>query len=306
VTIRRVAVLINGGAGSVEDDDATAAEIVDAFAAAGVVAEVQAVEPAALADALLAAWRAEDRPDAVLVAGGDGTVNCGAAAAAGTDVVFGVVPLGTFNHFAKDLGLPADLGEAARVLAGGTVQRVDVAEVNGRVFVNNSVLGLYPMMVAIRDRLRERRGWGKVRAVPVAFLAVLRAFPRHRLDLDGPGLTLRRVRTPLVFVGNGHFDNGDGGPARREDLSDGLLGVAVADVVSRRGLVANAWRALWSGAERAPDLHSEALRELTVAGPMARMRVALDGEICWLDLPLRYRVRPGALQVLAPAPEPAA
>lgn len=304
MTIRRVAVLINGGAGSVEDDDATAAEIVDAFAAAGVAAEVQAVEPAALADELLASWRTGDRPDAVLVAGGDGTVNCGATAAAGTDVVFGVVPLGTFNHFAKDLGLPADLGEAARALAAGTIQEVDVAEVNGRVFVNNSVLGLYPMMVAIRDRLRERRGWGKVRAVPVACVAVLRAFPRHRLDLDGPGLTLRRVRTPLVFVGNGRFDNGDGGPARREDLSDGLLGVAVADVVSRRGLVANAWRALWSGTRRAPDVHSESLTELTVAGPMARMRVALDGEICWLDLPLRYRVRPGALRVLAPAPDP--
>jgi diacylglycerol kinase family enzyme len=306
VTVSSVVVLLNAAAGSVEDDDAaTATAIEEAFAAAGVRAEVRSVPPERFADEVRASWRGGggDGPDAVLVAGGDGTVNCGAGAAAGTDVVFGVVPLGTFNHFAKDLGLPADLAEAARALAGGEVREVDVAEVNGRAFVNNSVLGLYPSMVAIRDRVRDRRGWGKVRAVPVAAWAVLRAFPRHRLDLDGPGIVRRRVRTPLVFVGNGRFDNGDGGPARRDDLADGLLGVAWAEVSTRWGLVRAALRALWFGASRTPEVQTEALAELTVSGPVARLRVALDGEVCWLELPLRYRVRPGALRVLAPADE---
>lgn len=97
--------------------------------------------------------------------------------------VVGVLPLGTFDHFAKDLGIPTDLTEAAASLVSGEERQVDIGEVNGRVFVNNSAPGVHPAMVAVRDRIRDQRGWGKIRAVPVAAVRVLRAFPVHRFDL---------------------------------------------------------------------------------------------------------------------------
>ncbi len=298
----RFDVLVNGGAGSVDDGDegGQVQAIVDAFAAAGAQADVQVVDPAELADVVRSCWAAADRPDAVLVAGGDGTVSAAAGAAVGTDIVIGVVPLGTFNHFAKDLGLPPSLEAAAVALAGGEMRAIDAAEVNGRTFVNNSVLGLYPDLVAVRDRIRDQRGWGKVRAVPVAAIEVLRRFPLHRLSLEGPGYSRRRVRAPLVFVGNGVFGNEAGGAPHRDDLADGFLGVAVSRARSRSGLVRSALRALVRGAGATDDIDTVALTELTVDLHVRHVRVAVDGEICWMDAPLRYRILPGALQVLAP------
>src|SRR5690606_11439746 len=115
------------------------------------------LRPEQIVETVGSLWAAETRPDAVIVAGGDGTVNCVAGAVVGTDVVIGVLPGGTFNHFAKDIGMPDDMVGAVRALADAEPRLVDVGEVNGRVFVNNSVLGVYPEMVAIRDKLRSRR-----------------------------------------------------------------------------------------------------------------------------------------------------
>jgi len=298
-----VRVLVNGGAGSVDDEERRTAEIRDAFDAAGADrVAVDVVAPEEIDATITGWWAADPRPDVIVVAGGDGTVNGAAAVAAGTDIVLSVLPLGTFNHFAKDLGLPDDVAGAARAIVAGEVRAVDVAEVNGQVFVNNSALGMYPAMVAIRDEIRDSRGWGKVRAVPVACARVLRDLPVHRLDLRGSGGFARdRVRTPFVFVGNGRYDNGDGGTFERGSLGDGVLSVVVARATTRRRLVGVALRAVVAGTRRAGDLDRIDLDELTVDGRPRRLRVARDGEIGWCDLPLRFRCRPGALRVRAPA-----
>lgn len=305
----RFDVLVNGGAGSVDetDENGQVAAIEAAFEAAGAEATVQVVPPADLQATMRRIWDGPDRPDAIVVAGGDGTVNCAAGEAVGTDLVLGVLPLGTFNHFAKDLGLATDLEGAAAGLASGEVRHVDLGEVNGRVFVNNSALGVYPEMVAIRDQIREQRGWGKIRAVPVAAVHVLRSFPVHRFDLRGSdGFARSRVRTPFVFVGNGAYDDSTGKVGERGSLVDGHLGLYVARVVSRWGLVRTIARTVVSGTQAARDLDRAEVSELVVSGRVKRLRVALDGEVCWLSTPLRYTSCPGALQVLAPAPPPPA
>ena len=124
--------------------------------------DVVRIEPQCLAEAMREASRHDTDP--IVIAGGDGTVNCAAAVAIESTMVLGVLPMGTFNHFAKDLGMPDDLSGAVRFLARADVIAVDVGEVNGRVFVNNASIGVYPKMVGEREDIRRRRGWGKVRA----------------------------------------------------------------------------------------------------------------------------------------------
>ncbi|MEA3203922.1 MAG: hypothetical protein QOI63_1602, partial [Thermoplasmata archaeon] len=145
--------LANCAAGGGEPEERRTRAIAAAFAAVGVAAEVRCVPGAALPDA--AKQAVDDGARTVVAAGGDGTVGAVAGAVAGTSAHLGILPLGTLNHFAKDAGVPLALADAARVVATGTGRRVDVAEVNGRVFVNNSSIGLYPRAVRERERLRS-------------------------------------------------------------------------------------------------------------------------------------------------------
>ncbi len=305
MTIGRLAVLLNAAAGSVDETDIPGERrrIADAFAAVApdVDVDVEAVAPARMARQIERVWQRSPRPDAIVVAGGDGTVGNAAGAAAGTDIVIGVLPRGTFDHFATDLGMPGDLAAAAAALVDGEIRRVDVGEVNGRVFVNNSLLGLYPHMVAIRDRVMDERGWGKVRAVPLAAARVLGTFPTHRFDLHGPdGFERRQVRTPLVFVGNGVYEPTPGAPPRRTRLDAGVLGVQIARSQTRWQLVRGAAATLTRGENTSGHLDTASLTTLVVHSHAKRVRVALDGEITWCTPPLRYRIRPGDLRVLAP------
>src|SRR4051794_24863581 len=147
----RLAVLVNRGSGTVRSRRPVTlkGELAAGFAERGLPASVDLVSSdelrAAAEGALDDFRRGEVR--AVVVAGGDGSVRAVASVIAGTDLPMGVLPLGTLNHFARDLGIPLDLQGATAVIARGITRPVDVGEVNGRVFVNNSSIGIYPLMV---------------------------------------------------------------------------------------------------------------------------------------------------------------
>jgi diacylglycerol kinase family enzyme len=289
-------VVVNCGAGSVDDDETREQrdEITKAFDAAGATCEIDFVHGEALEGAIEQA--AEAKPDAVVVAGGDGSLGTAAAALAGGDIPLGVLPLGTFNHFAKDLGIPLDVEGAAAAIVDGRTTRVDVVEVNGRCFVNNSSLGVYPALVAVRDRIREQRGWGKVRAVPVAAWRVLRRFPMRRLHIRADGYEAA-LRSPFVFVGNGRYEIGPGGIGDRPNLDGGELCVYVAHAATRWKLVTVGAKAILRGATDVPELEEHCAPELTIDAHGHRVTVALDGEVASLRSPLQYRCRAGALPV---------
>ena len=288
----RVIVLLNLRAGP---GRAEPPRIADALRAAGVDGELVAVRGDALADRVRAAIAAS--PDAVIAAGGDGTVSAVAGALAGGRTPLGVLPLGTFNHFARDLGLPLDLEAAARVLARGAVREVDVAEVNGRVFVNNSSLGLYPLTV--RGRARYRGLLPKPLATAIAIARTVARLPVMRLRLRVAGAALPR-RTPILFVGNGTYELELFAPRKRAALDSGALCVMVVRHATRGRLVALALRALVGQVNAGRDLEALALGELVVEARRRRLHVAADGEVFRMDAPLVYRLRPRALRVLAP------
>lgn len=284
------------------DDDAAdeqRREIGDALALAGVEADIDFVPGKAVADAV--ARIVAEGPEAVIVAGGDGTLGTVAKVLAGGDVALGILPMGTFNHFAKDLGISTDLADAAAVIAKGDVRHLDVVEVGDRCFVNNSSVGVYPIMVALRDEITERRGWGKVRAVPLAAWHVLRRFPVRRLTITA-GDYRSRTRTPFVFVGNNRYEIGPRGVGTRTSVDGGELCIYVANSSSRARLVWVAVKAVARGTTGLAELDEACATEVTIESHRHRLEVALDGEVITLRSPLHYRIRPGALPVLAPLP----
>ena len=236
---------------------------------------------------------------AILVAGGgDGTINAGASAAVGREIPLGVLPLGTLNHFAKDLGIPLDLEEAAKVVLEGVVCKVDVGEVNGRLFLNNSSLGVYPAIVRLREKYRATVG-GKWIAAVWAGLTVLRRRPFLAVRIVADGESIVR-RTPLVLVGNNEYQMSGIQAGSRESLARGRLAIYVLNAEQRPGLLRLAWQVLLKGAERVKEVDLITVEEATVETKRHRLQVAADGEVFSLQAPLSYRIRPGALRVLVP------
>jgi YegS/Rv2252/BmrU family lipid kinase len=271
--------------------------LVDAFEAAGAPARISLA--AAGADLVrLAHSAAHGDAKTVVAGGGDGTMSSVAAALIGSDKTLGVLPLGTMNHFAKDLGIPLDVEGAVRTIVAGQAVRVDVGDVNGRIFLNNSSLGLYPRVIRERER-QQRLGWGKWPAYVWAALAVLRRYPflQIRLSVDGKE---RAGRTPFLFVGNNEYETDRLTIGSRNSLDRGQLSIYAASHTGRLGLVRLALRALLGGLRQDRDLLAFAAADLRVDTRRKRVRVALDGEVVVMEPPLHYRVRPKALRVLAP------
>jgi YegS/Rv2252/BmrU family lipid kinase len=235
----------------------------------------------------------------VIVGGGDGTISAAASALVGTDTMLGILPLGTLNHFARDLGIPTELGEAAKLIATGTSRAVDVAEMNDCIFINNSAIGLYPLMVLDRDLQRKRLGRSKKLAMIVASVRTLVRFGHQRLTLTVND-EKERVDTPLLFVGNNDYRIDLGAPGQRESVEDGQLCVMVMRKKTRRGLIAASIRALFNRTRDDDMERIDGVERLRVSSRRSVIPVSLDGEVLAAAPPLDYRIRKGALRVIAP------
>jgi diacylglycerol kinase family enzyme len=279
-------------------------EVEHAFAQAGLEAAIAIVPGGKLRPTLqqaLSAARAGEI-DAVVVGGGDGSISCAAGVLADTGVRMGVLPLGTLNHFSKDVGIPQELEGAVAVIAGGEVRKVDAGEVNGRVFVNNSVLGVYPYMVIERERRRRLHGLGKWLAMSVAFARMLWRFPRRRLKLKIAGEDTG-YRTPLLFVGVNEYGMERLELRRTSGMSGGQLWLFVAKHEHPWSFLRFAVRAAFGGLKEEGDFDQHRGPEATVRPRASRVPVACDGEVVRMQSPLVYRIRPKALTVLAPPTE---
>lgn len=301
----RIRALLNSGGGTVLrlGVESVRERLAAAFARHGIAAELLFTDGAALkrnAEQALTDARA-GRLDAVVVGGGDGSVNAVASVLAGTGVPLGVLPLGTLNHFAKDLGMPLEPDAAVEAIATGELRAVDVGEVNGRIFVNNSLLGAYPYMVLERERRRKMHGLGKWAAMSWAFLRMLKQFPRRRLAIRVEGWT-RPYRTPLLFVGVNEYSMELLTLHRPRGLDGGELWLMVAKHASPGPFLWFAARTAFRGFDTAGDFELLHVKSVEVSTRASRVPVSRDGEVERMRGPLHYRVRPGDLRVLAPVP----
>jgi len=237
----------------------------------------------------------------VVAGGGDGTVAAAAAALRGSGKTLGVLPLGTINLSARDLGIPTPLPQAVAVLAQGQPHLIDLAELNGRPFLNNAVLGLYAGLVRVRERQRGVRGLRKWLSLAAAVYRALRYYNLVEVTVDlgqGP----QALRTPALAVSNNPYRAIAGGWGGRSGLDAGRLGVYLARHRTRLGLIRLMAELVLGGWRQDADFESLSLTELVVASRHRRLKVSLDGEVCRLTPPLWFRICPQALAVMVPAP----
>lgn len=237
---------------------------------------------------------------AVVGAGGDGTLNAIASHLIGTAVVFGVLPFGTLNHFAKDVGIPTDLDAALSTLMTGNTIAVDVGEVNGHLFLNNSSLGLYPNLVRDRERQQKRLGRGKWPAFAWAAVGVLHRYPFLTVYITLNGQTDCH-RTPFVFIGNNEYQMEGFNIGQRATLTSGMLSMYTAQRPGRWGLLRFGLRALAGHLRQEKDFRAVLAKEIVIETHHRHVRVAMDGEVLVLNTPLKYRTIAGALRVIVPS-----
>jgi diacylglycerol kinase family enzyme len=268
------------------------------FSSKGVEADIQ-LGRSGIEIVELARRAAKGESRVVVAGGGDGTINAVASELVGTGKILGVLPLGTLNHFAKDLGIPLDIESAVDVIARETITQIDIGEVNGRYFLNNSSIGLYPQIVQEREQ-QQAQGRSKWLAFFSALLIIIHRYPLLTVRLNADDRQLRR-RTPMVFVGNNEYELQGLNMGSRRCLNRGLLFLYVTRQMSRWRLFKMGLAALFGKLNDASDFDAMCIREVAVQARRRRLRVALDGEVTVMRLPLRYRVQPAALRVIVPA-----
>ena len=291
-----IPVIVNGAAGA-----GSSANLLSMFGDAGVPARLVPLRPGADLS-VVAADMAREKPRIIVAGGGDGTISAVASALAGTGIALGVLPLGTLNHFAKDLRIPLDTMDAVRTIAAGNTLEVDVGVVNGRIFINNSSLGLYPHIVRGRDTQQRRLGRSKWYALAWATLTAVRRsrLLNVRIALDDGE---RHCSARFIFIGNNAYTMEGFNVGARERLDAGHLSIYLSSRRSRWHLVTLALRALVGRLHQAEDFVAMSARTLEIETRVRRsLHVATDGEVTRMDMPLEYSIRPRALRVIVPAP----
>jgi diacylglycerol kinase family enzyme len=295
-----VFIVLNAASGS-GDAALTRAIIAAELTQAGRAYHILAVEAAqTLADvARDAVARARAEQGIVVAVGGDGTINTVAQAVLGSGLAFGVVPQGTFNYFSREYGIPSDTAEAARLLLDGRVRPVQVGQVNERVFLVNASLGLYPDLLENRETWKRQLGRSRLVAFWAGLTTLLREHRRLTLDIEHGG-ERRTLRTATLFVGNNRLQLEQLGLPQVPAIERGrLAGITLRPT----GKLTMLWLLLRGALGRLGDADrvvNFSFRSMHLRPRRRRIKVATDGEVCWMSPPLHVRVSPDALHLIVP------
>lgn len=247
---------------------------------------------------------AQEKGGVVVAAGGDGTINAVAAAVLRSGCPFGVLPQGTFNYFGRANAIPQDARAAATALLGASISPVTVGEVNGRVFLVNASLGLYPQLLQDREAWKQQFGRSRLVAFFSGLATIVQARGQLRLEVDVAGVTTT-LRTPTLFIGNNHLqlaqvgiDAAHTNAVKRGELA--AIAVRPTGTLALLGLMA---RGVIGRLGDADHIDSFSFLKLKVAmRGKRRVKVATDGEITWMKPPLVFQVADTPLLLMVPAP----
>ncbi|WP_322994190.1 diacylglycerol/lipid kinase family protein [Castellaniella sp.] len=244
----------------------------------------------------------QDGADIVAVLGGDGTQSTVAGALAGGSAIMAVLPGGTFNYFARELGMGNDLDQALDVLEAAYVKSIDLGEVNGRVFLNNASFGVYPAILERREAIY--RQWGRSRLMAYWSVAVTLADMRHPMRLRvTSGAVIRKFVTPLAFAARSSYQIESFGLEGAEAVRSGHFALFIARSTRRRDLAAAALRLALGMAVKGTDFEMVVADDILIESDRARRLLAFDGEKEWMPGPWHLKLRRQDLRVIVPPPD---
>ncbi len=260
--------------------------------------EVYTLGEAPLPDLVKKAW--SQGYQTIVAAGGDGTISSVAHVLLMLQLPtkLGILPIGTLNHFAKDLGIPLDPASALEVIEQGHSIFVDVGCVNDRHFINNSSVGIYPYLVKARTEL-EKEGWTKW----VAFLRALGSMLFRRFSFTvhfGKGNIVVKKKTASIFIGNNKYSFTGSRAGTRANLTEGILYIAILQTIHTLQIALLLWKTLWGTALEDSVINTTGLRSCTIRSKNKKILVSRDGEIEYMHTPLHYTLIPRALKVIVP------
>jgi diacylglycerol kinase family enzyme len=295
----RIHAILNRNAGTIIGASAEVFEqkLAETFKNAGHDITVETVEPKEIGGRFRDAAKRDY--DALIIGGGDGSVNAAAAELLGHRSALGILPLGTMNRLARDLGLSADVDAALRLLAEAEPHKIDVGEVNGHIFLCNSFIGLPPLVTERRAKLRGRPLGERLRGYAALPMEIARGARRLAIVIDDEEAA-KAHRALTVVVSNNAYSEGANLFLKRRALDEARLGLYISKhrtVPRTIWLLLRASLGFWKGD---PDLEARELEKVTIHSKNRRLRVANDGELLTLETPLQYRIRPKALTVLMP------
>lgn len=257
-------------------------------------AEIRLVRPAYLKEEIQRA--AQSDISTLIVGGGDGSVGCAAHALAGSDKTLGVLPFGTMNLFARDLGMPQDIEQAIALLGDARPRKIDLARVNGRYFHSLSGLGFFSQMAKAREEVRGHK-LGRLVGVGLAAMRALRRTSPFTLDIRTENRR-EHVEALAVLVTNNRF----GPDWRRPVLDEGVLEIHIvenAGALSKLKASANLLAGTWRNDDDSDGIRTIVARHVVIGRTRRRTFASTDGELRREYIPLRYEMRPGALTVLS-------
>jgi len=295
-------IVFNGGSGN-DDSSRTLQKIQELLDGAGRTFTVLAVEdPSTLPQVAERAVKLASEADGVVVAaGGDGTLNAVAAAVLPSGLPFGILPRGTFNYFGRTYGISRETEEAVASLLDARIEPVQVGLLDGRPFLVNASLGLYPQLLEDREAYKQKLGRRRWVALISAVATLMRAPAQLNLELSSHGQR-QLLRTPTLVVGNNALQLEQLGLPDVAHLDENRLVAMAAKPV---GTLALYWLMVMGALSRlgeAANVISFGFDTLTVRvrGGRRRIKVAMDGEISWTRAPLVFSVSPRRLQLLVP------
>lgn len=293
----QIEIILNAKSGS-QKADVTHEVLAEVFRKSGRRFHISMATGAQLNE--IAEERAATDCEILVAGGGDGTICCVGEAASKAGKTLGVIPLGTFNYFAKNLGIPLDPVAAAQVVLEGEKVHAPILDLDGRLVLNNSSIGIHPAVLLKRRQLYRRLGRSQLNAYLSVLLTAFQPAPRLRVLLDtGEGQVVRE--TPLVMICSNAFQMEAFALAGKECLAQGKFALYVARMAGRATIFRLGLRALIRRLRPEIDYEVICSSDVTIETLRHhRIRAAVDGELERLRSPLHFRVGPKTLCVLAP------
>lgn len=291
----KIAIVINNSSGSTQEE--TEKSIKEAFKDLNIQFELFVLESSEIEDKIK--HLKEESPDVIVCGGGDGTISIAASILAGGNIPLGILPLGTLNHFAKDIGMPQDIKKSAEVIAKGNIKKIDIAEVNGKRFINNSSIGLYPHIVKKRDKDQKMNNRNKWVAMFFAAIETLKKHPTINVTISSKG-TSANLSTYFVLIGNNKYKMEFFNPGIRDRLDEGLLTLCITLCKTRWCMIRLSFKAIFNMLYDEKDFEMYFVDEVTLNTRKKNLAVSMDGEVVNMNSPLTYKILPKQLLVIVP------